>query len=186
VRPLASESLSTVLSAARTRWSLRWASPRGRGSWATLVATRTADWSATRPARPRGRSGRFTVERLGDGACWLMVVLKAAGVRLSRAAAGRERSELALDRRMPAAYSVLMSQHAPRPDAPVVRMHPPPILTPPPVACRPIPDDGRRTAGGWTRVTGSGAGIVALPAPVPVPGPAARRPHPEPRISTDP
>ena len=56
-------------------------------------------------ARPRGRLGRLTVERLGGGACWLMVVLKAAGVRLSRAAAGRERSELALDRRMPAAYS---------------------------------------------------------------------------------
>jgi hypothetical protein len=33
----------------------------------------------------------------GRGACWLMVVLEAAGVRLSRAAAGRERSELALD-----------------------------------------------------------------------------------------
>jgi hypothetical protein len=33
----------------------------------------------------------------GRGACWLMVVLEVAGVRLSRAAAGRERSELALD-----------------------------------------------------------------------------------------
>jgi len=41
----------------------------------------------------------------GRGACWLMVVLRAAGVRLSRAAAGRERSELALDRRTLAAYS---------------------------------------------------------------------------------
>ena len=44
----------------------------------------------------RGASGR--------GACWLMVVLKAAGVRLSGAAAGRERSEPALDWRTPAAY----------------------------------------------------------------------------------
>jgi len=34
-----------------------------------------------------------------------MAVLEAAGVRLSRAAAGRERSELALDRRTLAAYS---------------------------------------------------------------------------------
>gem|GEM_PF-4857898 len=85
----------------------------------------------------------------GRGACWLMVVLEAAGVRLSRAAAGRERSELALDWRMLAAYPVLMSQHAPRPDGPDTTPPPPPppILTPPPAACRPIPDDGRRAAG---------------------------------------
>ena len=74
----------------------------------------------------------------GRGACWLMVVLEAAGVRLSRAAAGRERSELALDRRMPVAYSVLMSQHAPRPDAPDTS----PTPIPPPAACRRPPDPG--------------------------------------------
>ena len=116
-----------------------------------------------------------------------MVVLKAAGVRLSRAAAGRERSELALDRRMSVAYPVLMSQHAPRPDAPDTSPRPPPIMALLPAAGRPIPDDGRR-AGGGSRVTGSGVGIVALPIPVPilVPPPAASRPHavPEHQIPT--
>gem|GEM_PF-6965944 len=105
-----------------------------------------------------------------------MVVLEAAGVRLSRAAAGRERSELALDRRMPAAYPVLMSQHAPRPDAPDSGM----LAPDPGPAPRCLPPAARsRMTGGGVRVTGSGVGVVALPAPLPVPPPAARTPNPE-------
>ena len=117
----------------------------------------------------------------GRGACWLMVLLKAAGVRLSGAAAGRERSELALDWGTPAAYSVLMSQHAPPSRRPGQRRRARPrSWSRSPAAGRSIPDDGRRAAGGGSRVTGRRVGVVALPIPIRsrCQPPAARPPSP--------
>jgi|GEM_PF-3941704 len=57
------------------------------------------------------------------------------------------------------------------------------VTRPPlPAAGRPIPDDGRRAAGGRSRGTGSRAGVVALP----VPPPAVRTPNPNPGSPSNP
>ncbi len=67
--------------------------------------------------------------------CWLIRAPKAAGGRLSRAASGSERSELALDCRLPTASSLQLSQHTLRPDSPATPGTSSP--TPPPAARRP-------------------------------------------------
>jgi len=54
----------------------------------------------------------------------------------------------------------------------------PPILVPLPAAGRPIPDDGRRAAGGGSRVTGNRVGVVALPAAILVLVPPSAAPAP--------
>ena len=80
--------------------------------------------------------------------CWLMSFPKAASGWLSGAAAGRERSEPALDSQTLAAYPQLMSQHIP-PSRPID--HQPPAaesvqsrpLDPPPVARAPPPGTPR-------------------------------------------
>ena len=134
VRPLASDSRSAVLSAARTRWSLRCDSPRGSDSSARVAASSTATESASSLARPRGNLRWEVRGWLDGGVCWLIPAPKAADSRLSRAASGRERSEPALDCRLPVAYSLQLSQHTLRPDSPVTRGTSSP--TPPPAACR--------------------------------------------------
>ncbi len=148
------------------------------------------------PDPEAGYGGRFVAGWTGEcaGSCHST---EAGGGRLSGAAVGRERSELALDCRPPVAYPLQLSQHTLRPASPATRGTS--IPTPPPAACGPLPDPpdsapdrlqvgpaapprrsgpgsgcGRQAAGSRSREA------TALPAemPTPTPPPAARCPAP--------